>query len=122
MSDLSHLHGNDLQVDATGDLLLAAGAALSQQRVLRRLLTNPLDDAWNTGYGAGLPRYVGQSTQRAAVAAVIRAQMRSEAAVARQPVPEVTVAAAPDGTVTASVGYADAATGATAMVTLPVRG
>ena len=43
MPDISQLIGADLAVSATGDLLTSTSIALSQERVLRRLMTNPGD-------------------------------------------------------------------------------
>jgi hypothetical protein len=46
MSDLAHQWGSDLEFGPTGDLAVLGGSALGQQRVLRRLLTSPLDYIW----------------------------------------------------------------------------
>jgi phage baseplate assembly protein W len=58
--DCYHYFGNDLSVASNGDILLTDGITLSQQRILRRLLTNPGDYIWELTYGAGLPQFVGQ--------------------------------------------------------------
>ena len=49
-----------LRAGAAGDLAPAAGTLRGQQRVLRRLLTNPGDYIWQPGYGAGLGQFVGK--------------------------------------------------------------
>ncbi|MEE3500197.1 hypothetical protein [Acidiphilium acidophilum] len=54
MADAGLVFGGDLAIDAGGDLALAAGSALTEQRVLRRLLTNPGDYIWQLSFGAGL--------------------------------------------------------------------
>ena len=59
-SDLAHWFGQDLNVAASGDLLTVDGTAKGQQRVLRRLLTNPGDYIWEPTYGAGLASKIGQ--------------------------------------------------------------
>ncbi len=41
MADLSQTIGSDISVSANGDLLTSDGLQLSQESVLRRLLTNP---------------------------------------------------------------------------------
>lgn len=120
MPDLQHTFGADIGVSATGDLALSDGTRLGQERVLRRLLTNPGDYIWQPAYGAGLAGFIGQPAAPAAIEAVTRAQMLLEAVVARDPAPVVSVAASPDGTVTESIRYADAATGATQTLTLPI--
>ena len=120
MPDLSHLYGGDLSVAAGGDLATVDGAALGQQRVLRRLLTNPGDYLWNPGYGAGLGQFVGKPANAARIRSVVRSQIFQEAAVARTPAPTIDVAVAPDGAVTVAIAYADAATGATQTLTFTV--
>ena len=111
MTDLSHVYQQDLQVDPTGDLALAFGAQAGQQRVIRRLLTGPGDYHWHRGYGAGLGAFVGQPVRQGQIAGVVRAQMAKETAVSQSPRPKVTIAQA-DTTVTVSVQYVDAQTGA----------
>src|ERR1700739_2948205 len=99
MADLSHLWGSDLQVSPTGDLALATGTALTQQRILRRLLTNPGDYIWQLDYGAGLPRFVGTPGAAAGIQAVIRGQICLEPSVAQAPEPVIDVQSDQAGTV-----------------------
>lgn len=113
MVDLSQLYGADLAIAAGGDLAVADGTILGQQRVLRRLLTNPGDYLWNPGYGAGLGQFVGQPVNVARIRSVIRSQIFQEAAVARSPEPTIDVAAATNGAAAVTVVYADATTGGT---------
>ncbi len=120
MPDLSHLYGADLALDATGDLATVDATALGQQRVLRRLLTNPGDYLWNPAYGAGLGQFVGQPANAARIRSVIRSQIFQEAAVARTPEPTIDVAVAPNGAVTVAILYADATTGASQSLTFTV--
>jgi phage baseplate assembly protein W len=117
MADLALQFGGDLAIGPTGDLLLSDGTALTQQRVLRRLLTNPVDYIWQPNYGAGLGQYVGQPGASAAIAGVARTQILLEAAVVASPAPTVTVMAQTDGTVNLSLSYTDAATGETSALT-----
>ena len=79
MSDAHHAWGGDLSVSPTGDLQTATGPALGTERVLRRLLTNPGDDLWQPGYGAGLARFVGPPADAAAIRALIRPRRRPSA-------------------------------------------
>jgi hypothetical protein len=111
MPDLDLLFGGDLSVGPTGDLALTDGSTLTEQRLLRRLLTNTADYIWQLTYGAGLGQFVGQPGAPAAVQAVARAQMLLENAVAHSPAPIIDAAATVDGTVTMTIRYADAATG-----------
>jgi hypothetical protein len=116
MADLWHQFGSDLLLGPTGDLATADGTTLTQQRVLRRLLTNLGDYIWQLSYGAGLAWFVGQPASVASIGGVIRAQMLREATVARTPEPTVAVQAGATGEVYVTVSYADAASGATQVL------
>ena len=105
MQDAALQWGGDLTASPSGDLLLAGGGALSQQRVLRRLLTNLTDYIWQPDYGAGLGQFVGQTSAARAVAGVIYAQIFNEASVAQQPLPVVTADPLPDGSVLVDINY-----------------
>ena len=122
MADASHVFGGDLRVAASGDLMVVGGADEGQQRVLRRLLTNPGDYIWNPVYGAGLGRFVGLPTDASRIAGVIRAQIFREAAVARTPEPAIVVQAAADGAVYVAIQYADAASGSQRLLNFAVGG
>lgn len=111
MADLALQFGGDLAVGPTGDLLMADQQALTQQRVLRRLLTNPGDYIWQLGYGAGLAQFVGRAGAPAVIVAVTRSQMLREPTVATQPAPVVSVNGGADGLVDLAVNYADALDG-----------
>lgn len=107
MSDLDHTMGTDLSLGPTGDLRCADGSDAIRERVLRRLLTNRGDYVWWPDYGGGLPGFVGQSASQPLLEAVIRAQMLLEGSVARRPLASVSVDGNEDGTVTASIQFAD---------------
>ena len=64
MQDAALIWGGDLGAGNTGDIALASGTILGQQRILRRLLTNPGDYIWHTEYGAGLAQFVGSPCKR----------------------------------------------------------
>lgn len=59
--DIDNNFGNDLSYSGSNDLQVSSLIIRSQQRVLRRLFTNPGDYIWHPTYGAGLPEYIGQS-------------------------------------------------------------
>jgi phage baseplate assembly protein W len=120
MTDVAQQYGADLTLAPGGDLAVADGTLLGQQRVLRRLLTNPGDYLWNPSYGAGLGQFVGQPASQARIASVIRSQIFQEAAVARSPEPVIDVAVQTSGVVTVGISYADATTGATQMLSFTV--
>jgi phage baseplate assembly protein W len=120
MPDVFHQFGSDLVAGATGDIALASGTVAGQQRVLRRLLTNPGDYIWQPTYGAGLGQFVGTPVSPAQIRAVIRSQIFKEAAVARTPEPIVDVSSDPGGTFYVHLRYSDAASGATQMLSFSV--
>jgi hypothetical protein len=111
--DLSHLWGNDLALSPTGDLATTDVPGLTQQRVLRRLLTNPGDYIWSLDYGAGLANFVGQPGAASAIGAAIRGQIFKETAVAQTPEPVIQLQPDPVGNLYVHVRYADAQTGIT---------
>ena len=112
MPDLAHLWGNDLALSATGDLATIDTPGLTQQRVLRRLLTSPSDYIWALDYGAGLGRFVGQPGALPAIRSAIRGQIFKEASVASNPEPVIDLHSDPGG-LYVHIRYADAATGIT---------
>lgn len=121
MNDLYHYWGNDLSASATGDLLVADQSTTGEQRVLRRLLTNPelKDDAGQTQasgdcifhpkYGAGLPRLVGSPVDVASAQAMISAQLAEDQAVSKTPAPVIELTTFQNG-ISAFIQYNDAAT------------
>lgn len=110
INDISHYWGSDIGVSAVGDLGLAADTLRGQQRVLRRLLTNPGDYIFHPTYGAGLARYVGSTASVDEIKALIRGQMLLEEAVAKTPAPVIKVSRITSG-VAVQVNYNDAPTG-----------
>ena len=116
MPDLSHIWGNDLAWSPTGDIAIASTPEITQQRVLRRLLTAAGDYIWSPEYGAGLASFVGAPGASLAIGAAIRGQIFKEAAVAQTPAPLIDLLPDPTGTLYVSIRYADAATGATQTI------
>jgi len=121
MSDISHFYGSDLEVSSTGDLSIADTTTTGEQRLYRRLLTNPplTDSAGDTlasgdytfhpEYGAGVPRYVGQPEKVSEIKSLIKKQVALESAVATSPAPTITLTA--DGNqLSAVIAYNDAET------------
>ena len=123
MADLFHQWGSDLIVGPTGDVSTIDGSSWGQQRVLRRLLTNPGDYIWQLDYGAGLARFIGQPASALQIKAVIRSQIFKEASVARQPEPLINVQISPGGassTVYVHIRYVDAESGQTRVLSFSV--
>ncbi len=125
MTDLFHQWGSDLTLGPTGDLALVSGTLLGQQRLLRRLLTNPGDYMWQLSYGAGLGQFVGSPASPLHIRAVVRSQVFKEAAVARAPEPSIDLDPLPaggDASVYLHLRYCDSQSGQTQSLQLPVGG
>ena len=120
VADLAHSFGADLQIGPSGDLALVAGDLKTQQRVLHRLLTSQGTYIWQLTYGAGLPGLVGGIASQQRIAAIIRAQMGYEAAVAATPEPTVVLTAEGFGVVSATITYTDATSGNAQVLSLPI--
>lgn len=97
LNDLFQYWGSDLTVNASGDLLSVNGTLRGQQRVLRRLLTNPAtanypgDYTFQPEYGAGLPAFLGRPIDKQKIIATCLAQMLLEDSVASTPAPVVII-------------------------------
>lgn len=113
MADLNAEWGSDLQVSATGDLLLAEGDDMIRQRIVRRLLTAVRGYVWHPEFGAGLPQRIGRADKAARIQAVVRAQIALDASVARLPVPRIQTTRDNNnpGLVAIRIDYASVATG-----------
>jgi phage baseplate assembly protein W len=123
MADAFHQWAGDLAIGPTGDIETVSGSLLGQQRLLRRLLTNPGDYIWQLDYGAGLARFIGQPANPLQIRAVIRSQIFKETAVARQPEPVIDVQIAPGGaagTLYVYIRYVDAESGQTKALSFSV--
>jgi hypothetical protein len=121
LNDIDHFWGSDAGVSPTADLGTVEGTSRGQQRILRRLLTNPraelpdgsvlpADYPFHPDYGAGLPRYVGLAVDPAEIVALVRGQVLLEDSVARTPAPQITVSSITNG-LSVAIRYSDASTG-----------
>lgn len=120
MPELQHTWGSDLTVDDTGDLATVDGTEEGQERILRRLLTNPQEYVWHQEYGAALARFLGQPMAASNIQAVVRSQIFKEQIVARNPAPVITVTGQPDNSVFVQIQYVDAKSGQQTILSFPV--
>ena len=120
MPDANLVWSGDLGVSPAGDLALVDGAVRGQERVLRRLLTNPGDYTWEPSYGGGLGRFVGAVASRRAIEGTIRSQMFSETAVSHDPEPTVSATLLSDGSVFVDITYVDSPSATTQTLTFSV--
>ncbi len=122
MGDISHVWGSDLDIGPSGDLGYADGSLAVEQRLLRRLLTNPGGYVWQPDYGAGLPAYVGQTLHADTLRALVREQMHLESAVAQTPAPGITITSDAAGSVFLGIQYTDADNGSTVTLRFGLGG
>lgn len=118
MNDLFHYVGGDVGVSSTGDLQPIDGTIRGQQRIIRRLVTNPRevlpngdilppDYIFHPDYGAGLQRKIGDTADIPKIRALIRGQILLEDVVAKNPEPQIEVQAINAG-LSVSIRYIDA--------------
>ena len=105
MPDVSHLWGNDLVVSPHGDIATVDGDSLTEQRIIRRLMTAVRGYIFNLNYGAGLPERIGSVFNLDEVTGVIREQIALEGSVARLPLPQITVVEIANGVSVTIVYY-----------------
>ena len=123
LSDIYHYFGTDLSSSNTGDLLTVTAITRGQQRVLRRLLTNPGDYIFQPEYGAGLAKFIGASADLAAMRGLLRSQLLLEPSVAVQPEPDVSVLAIVNqagGGFAVAISYTDAPSGEPVVLSFEV--
>ena len=119
MADANHTFGADLVLAAGGDLSTVTGIPYSEQRVLRRLMTNPGEYLWDPTYGAGLPGFIGQPINAGQVTAIVQAQLALEDSVAASPAPVVTVTPIADG-LFLEISFTEATTGQPTVLSFSV--
>lgn len=95
LADLYHWYGSDLTTSNTGDIATVTGTTRGEQRVIRRVLTNPGDDIFDPTYGAGLQGAVGKPANIPKMQALCVAQMLLESVVAPSPTPTATITQSP---------------------------
>jgi hypothetical protein len=122
MIDLQQLIGSDFDITDNGNIVLARAEQAGQERVLRRLLSNPGSYYWHLEYGAGLARYLGKPLVEARIRGTILQQIQLEKAVSKIPPPKVTIQSYPDNTIVATVIYVDSETNLRSMLTVPIEG
>lgn len=121
LKDLAHFWGGDIGVSSSGDLLTSSGLQRSQQRILRRLNTNPGSYIGQPTYGAGLPQFIGKNADSAEIGAVTRTQMLLEDSVAQNRAPVVTVSQSPDGSqISETIQYTDSPSNAPTVLAFTV--
>jgi phage baseplate assembly protein W len=119
MYDLNLPWGGDLSLSPQGGTELISGSALTQQRIIRRLLTNQGDYIWDPTYGGNLRQYVDEPFDVAAVTAHVQAQTVLESTV--QSVLSVVLTFQPSlGIATCTINYtASTATGPQVLTFAP---
>lgn len=126
MTDLYHFWGGDLAAGSGGDLMPVDAGQRNQMRILRRLMTNPLegdmpaDYPFHPDYGAGLPRKVGEAADLGKIESLIRGQVLTESFVVKNPEPDITVNKIPNG-VNCNIRYTDSETSTPQLLSFNVK-
>jgi hypothetical protein len=100
--------GGDLSVGPSGDIAVSPIQLETQQRIVRRLLTNPGSYIWHTDYGAGLGNYVGIPYSSDTIENTILNQLLHEQLVVTAPPPAVQINQPPGGvfsTISVAIQY-----------------
>jgi len=105
VDDFFHWYGADLVQTPASDVQRSNGVLKSQQRVMRRLMTNPGDYPSHPTYGGGLGQWVGRLADIPKITALIVGQMALEATVSQNPPAQVSVVALANGTFSVNVTY-----------------
>lgn len=120
MPDVGHFFGSDMQVSASGDLLMVDGLDLTTQRLIRRLMTAANAYIWHTDYGAGVPQRIGDNTNTTAIKAAIASQIYKDGLVASNPAPIITTTAT-FNTVNVHIKYTSRVTGKQEVLSFDVN-
>lgn len=121
-------YGNDLIITIGGDLETADSTLLSNQRIIRRLLTtpisvnNPPDYLDHPNYGAGLPQFVGQNETPEIInkiTGLILSNMFLEETVSQDPPPTIVITGLPEQ-INCSITYTNILTNSQAVLTFVV--
>ena len=124
MPDLSLWWNDDLSLAPNGDLALVDQVPLSNQHIIRRLMSAAKSYIWHLEYGAGLPQRIGRPARATDIQSLVAAHIYLEPSVARIPVPTVTVAPSPtiQGAFVITIKYIEAATNAQRALTFDTTG
>lgn len=122
LSEIAHWFGSDLQTTNTGDVSTVSGTVRGEQRVLRRLLTNPGDYIFQPTYGAGLPSYIGKPLDIGKLQALCVSQALLEDCVAKSPTPVVVISQSPTDftAIQVSISYSDEPTSTPVVLSFTV--
>lgn len=122
MADLSLNWKGDFDVSPTGDILLADGDQLAQQRIQRRLFTQVKGYIYHLPYGAGMPQKIGGTMRLTQIRALVVSQVGQETSVSQSPPPSVTVVYDKNNTglYIVTISYTSVVTGKTVSFQLQV--
>lgn len=121
LTDIFQWYGSDVGLGPTGDFQQVSGTVRTQQRIVRRLCTNPGDYIFHPDYGGGLPGKIGSNASPAEIRAIVQSQVALEAAVATSPKPAISVTPIGNGAMRIQIQYTDAQTRAPVLLSFDVN-
>lgn len=116
--------GSDIKYDVTNSILTVDGTDKTEQRIMRRLMTNPGDYFWHPKFGVGLPARVGTNLTSPIISAM-RADCISQIAqtdgVAAFPAPTVAIQQTGINEITVTIGYTDSTTNESRVISFTIK-
>ena len=100
--DVFHVIGEDLRLDATGDLEVVSSTTETSQRIVRALLTPLGSYFWNPEFGTVIPPSIGEPLSQELlreIEANVLATLLADDDVAASPAPEINIEVIPNGLV-----------------------
>ncbi len=114
MTDIFHYWSNDIELDATGDILTVEGTTETNQRILRALMTAAPEYFFHASYGAGIGRHVGEaisSSNYSAIQADVKSIVSKDPDVSPTPKPTFSFISSPTGYLVVKINYTYRPTG-----------
>lgn len=118
------IQGSDIKFASSGDFLTVDGNQKTQQRIMRRLLTNPGSYIWHPTFGAGVPRFIGKQMSGQEInqlKALCVSQILLEETVAKIPAPTVNITQLKPYVIEITIGYTDAVTNQSQLLTFNIN-
>jgi len=121
---LQQFFGNDLILNSQGDLMVSDGDELTNELIVRRLLTNPGTYIWHPKYGAGIGRFIGEALSSSNfdyIKTIIISNIFMESGVSQFPSPQIDFTPLGNNILQCDIFYTSALTKNPVSVSFPVN-